>query len=274
MFTAGDPWRHHRRARHGGRPPPRCPLQMTSRCDGAPAGRPRTPDNVRAADPGGPGRAGGRGSRRGARAGGARRSSDEGSPGWHEAGGSASYRLAGGHGLFRQCARSDRPRRLRWPKRRRVGARAVEQQGFVKGFVNGCVPTTAGEPRRHPAVRGGDATYRLTPEDVASCRSFFYDTASLVGAAGACRAEGMPVDGAFFLVTRAGAFMRMRLGSPRSVLRWERLLTRRSLEQTIDEAATVYAQACGASATGSRAIPDIRGWPGPSSGASSTLEFR
>ena len=83
-----------------------------------------------------------------------------------------------------------------------VSGVAVEQQGFVKGFVRLC---NDGWEQGWHERNGGNATYRLTPEDVASCRSFFYDTASSWVPMGLA-APGMRRS--FFLVTRAGAFMR------------------------------------------------------------------
>ncbi len=83
-----------------------------------------------------------------------------------------------------------------------VSGVAVEQQGFVKGFVRLC---NDGWEQGWHERNGGNASYRLTPEDVASCRSFLYDTPSSWVPLGLA-APGMRR--AFFLVTRAGAFMR------------------------------------------------------------------
>lgn len=83
-----------------------------------------------------------------------------------------------------------------------VSGVAVEQQAFVKGFVRLC---SDGWARGWHEGNGGNASYRLTPEDVASSRSFFYDNpSSWVGL-------GVQADnlrGEFFLVTAAGAHMR------------------------------------------------------------------
>ena len=83
-----------------------------------------------------------------------------------------------------------------------VSGVAMEQLGFVRGFVRLC---NDGWEQGWHERNGGNATYRLTPEDVASCRSFFYDTASSWVPLGLA-APGMRRS--FFLVTRAGAFMR------------------------------------------------------------------
>ena len=52
---------------------------------------------------------------------------------------------------------------------------------------------------------GGNASYRLAPEDVASSRSFFYDNPSSWVPLGVQVAN---LGGEFFLVTAAGAHMR------------------------------------------------------------------
>ena len=52
-----------------------------------------------------------------------------------------------------------------------VSGVAVEQQGFVKGFVRLC---NDGWEQGWHERNGGNATHRLTPEDGASCRSVFY----------------------------------------------------------------------------------------------------
>lgn len=54
-----------------------------------------------------------------------------------------------------------------------VSGVAVEQQGFIKGFVRLC---SDGWLQGWHERNGGNATYRLDPEEVESCRSFFYDT--------------------------------------------------------------------------------------------------
>ena len=61
-----------------------------------------------------------------------------------------------------------------------VSGVAVEQQAFVKGFARLC---SEGSSQGWHESNGGNASYRLAPEDVASSRSFFYDESQLVGAA-------------------------------------------------------------------------------------------
>ena len=56
-----------------------------------------------------------------------------------------------------------------------VSGVAVEQQAFVKGFARLC---SEGSSRGWHESNGGNASYRLAPEDVASSRSFFYDNPS------------------------------------------------------------------------------------------------
>lgn len=83
-----------------------------------------------------------------------------------------------------------------------VSGVAGEQQGFVKGFVRLC---NDGWDQGWHERNGGNVTYRLTPEDVTSCRSFFYDTPSSWVALGLTVGN---LRGEYFLVTAAGAFMR------------------------------------------------------------------
>ena len=52
---------------------------------------------------------------------------------------------------------------------------AKEQQAFVKGFARLC---SEGSSQGWHESNGGNASYRLAPEDVASSRSFFYDNPS------------------------------------------------------------------------------------------------
>ena len=56
-----------------------------------------------------------------------------------------------------------------------VSGVAVEQQAFVKGFARLC---SEGSSQGWHESNGGNASYRLAPEDVASSRSFFYDNPS------------------------------------------------------------------------------------------------
>lgn len=83
-----------------------------------------------------------------------------------------------------------------------VSGVAVEQQGFVKGFVRLC---RDGWDQGWHERNGGNATYRLAPENLSSCRSYFYDTPSSWVPLG-LTAPGMRR--AYFLVTRAGGSMR------------------------------------------------------------------
>lgn len=83
-----------------------------------------------------------------------------------------------------------------------VSGVAVEQQGFVKGFVRLC---RDGWDQGWHELNGGNATYWLTPENVSSCRSYFYDTPSSWVSLGLA-APGMRRS--YFLVTRAGGSMR------------------------------------------------------------------
>ena len=83
-----------------------------------------------------------------------------------------------------------------------VSGVAVEQQAFVKQFVRMC---DDGWQQGWHERNGGNASYRMTAEDVQSCKGFFYDTPSswvpLVSA--------LPnLAGERFLVTAAGSFMR------------------------------------------------------------------
>ena len=83
-----------------------------------------------------------------------------------------------------------------------VSGVAVEQQAFVKGFARLC---SEGSSQGWHESNGGNASYRLAPEDVASCRSFFYDNPSSWVPLGVQVAN---LGGEFFLVTAAGAHMR------------------------------------------------------------------
>lgn len=91
-----------------------------------------------------------------------------------------------------------------------VSGVAVEQQGFTKGFVRLCGD---GWLQGWHERNGGNVTYRLTAEDVASCRSFFYDTPG----------SWMPLDvpapnlaGEFFMSTGAGKYFRNVMLDPAS----------------------------------------------------------
>lgn len=83
-----------------------------------------------------------------------------------------------------------------------VSGVAVEQQAFVKGFVRLC---NDGWNRGWHESNGGNATYRLTPADVASSRSFFYDNPSSWVPLGV---QVPNLRGEFFMATAAGAHMR------------------------------------------------------------------
>ena len=83
-----------------------------------------------------------------------------------------------------------------------VSGVAVEQQAFVKGFARLC---SEGSSQGWHESNGGNASYRLAPEDVASSRSFFYDNPSSWVPLGVQAAN---LGGEFFLVTAAGAHMR------------------------------------------------------------------
>lgn len=83
-----------------------------------------------------------------------------------------------------------------------VSGVAVEQQAFVKQFVRMCED---GWRQGWHERNGGNASYRMSPEDVQSCKGFFYDTPS----------SWVPLTsplinlaGEKFLVTAAGSFMR------------------------------------------------------------------
>lgn len=83
-----------------------------------------------------------------------------------------------------------------------VSGVAVEQQAFVKGFSRLC---SDGWTQGWHESNGGNASYRLAPEDVASSRSFFYDNPSSWVPLGV-KVENLR--GEFFLVTAAGAHLR------------------------------------------------------------------
>lgn len=83
-----------------------------------------------------------------------------------------------------------------------VSGVAVEQQSFAKAFVRFC--SEAWDQGFHEN-NGGNVSYRLTAEDVASARSFFYDNPSSWVNMGL---QAPQVAGEFFLVTGAGVHLR------------------------------------------------------------------
>lgn len=83
-----------------------------------------------------------------------------------------------------------------------VSGVAVEQQQFAKGFARLCAD---GWAQGWHESNGGNLSYRMKPEEVASCRSFFYDNPSSWVPLG-LRAENL--SGEFFMVTGAGRVMR------------------------------------------------------------------
>lgn len=83
-----------------------------------------------------------------------------------------------------------------------VSGVAVEQQAFAKAFVRLCGD---GWDQGWHEGNGGNLSYRLKPEDVASCRSFFYDNPSSWVPLGV---QADNLRGEFFMTTAAGAHMR------------------------------------------------------------------
>lgn len=83
-----------------------------------------------------------------------------------------------------------------------VSGVAVEQQAFVKGFARLC---SDGCSQGWHESNGGNASYRLAPEDVASSRSFYYDNPSSWVPLGV-QVENLR--GEFLLVTAKGAHLR------------------------------------------------------------------
>ena len=83
-----------------------------------------------------------------------------------------------------------------------VSGVAVEQQAFAKAFVRLCAD---GWSQGWHEANGGNLSYRLKPEDVASCRSFFYDNPSSWVPLGV---QADNLRGEFFMVSAAGAHMR------------------------------------------------------------------
>ena len=89
-----------------------------------------------------------------------------------------------------------------------VSGVAVEQQGFMKAFVRLC---NDGWLQGWHERNGGNLSYRLTDEEVASCRSFFYAAPSS-WVRMEVRAERLA--GAYFAVTGSGKYMRNVSGDP------------------------------------------------------------
>ncbi len=83
-----------------------------------------------------------------------------------------------------------------------VSGVAVEQRLFVKAFVRMC---NDGWLQGWHERNGGNLTYRMTAEEVSSCRSFFYSTPSSWVALGMAVPE---MAGEFLVATASGAHMR------------------------------------------------------------------
>ncbi len=83
-----------------------------------------------------------------------------------------------------------------------VSGLAVEQQAFMKGFARLC---NDGWNQGWHERNGGNASYRMTTEEVSSCRTFFYDNPSSWVPLGV-RAEELR--GEFFAVTASGSHLR------------------------------------------------------------------
>ena len=83
-----------------------------------------------------------------------------------------------------------------------VSGVAVEQRLFVKAFVRMC---NDGWLQGWHERNGGNLTYRMTVEEVSSCRSFFYSTPSSWVALGMAVPE---MAGEFLVATASGAHMR------------------------------------------------------------------
>ena len=82
-----------------------------------------------------------------------------------------------------------------------VSGVAVEQQAFMKGFVRLC---NDGWNQGWHERNGGNLTYRMTPEEVSSCRTFFYDAPSSWVALGV---QADDLRGEFFAVTGSGTHL-------------------------------------------------------------------
>ena len=83
-----------------------------------------------------------------------------------------------------------------------VSGVAVEQQAFAKAFVRLCAD---GWAQGWHEGNGGNLSYRMRPEEVASCRSFFYDNPSSWVPLGV---QADNLRGEFFMVTGAGCHLR------------------------------------------------------------------
>lgn len=83
-----------------------------------------------------------------------------------------------------------------------VSGVALESFGFVRAFVRMC---DDGWQQGWHERNGGNASYLLSPEEVASARSFFNEAPGDWVPLGACAPQ---LASAFFLVTAAGSFMR------------------------------------------------------------------
>ena len=77
----------------------------------------------------------------------------------------------------------------------------IEQQRCMRGFVRMC---TDGWDQGWHERNGGNASYRMTPEDVAACEPFFADEP---GAWQPLAVSVPALAGAHFVVTRTGGFM-------------------------------------------------------------------
>ena len=89
-----------------------------------------------------------------------------------------------------------------------VSSVAGEQLGFVRGFSRMCQD---GWELGYHERNGGNASYRLTPEDVHAAQSFFYDAPSSWVPLGVTVPE---MAGEFLLVTGSGKFLRNVKGDP------------------------------------------------------------
>ena len=83
-----------------------------------------------------------------------------------------------------------------------VAGVAVEQQAFVKSFVRMCAD---GWQQGWHERNGGNLVYRMTSEDVAQCRSFFYSTPSSWVPLGVAVSD---MAGELLVATASGAHMR------------------------------------------------------------------
>ena len=83
-----------------------------------------------------------------------------------------------------------------------VSGAAVEAQPFMKGFVRLC---SDGWLQGWHERNGGNLTYRMTEDEVASCRPYFYDQPSSWVDMGV---QADNLRGAFFVTTGSGRYMR------------------------------------------------------------------